>query len=289
MSGFPVLISSVNRVSANRYQLSLPNSTDLNEFSVSVGQAYIYYSWYNINSYPLNNNQFTLIIPGMANQVVIIPDGAYNISDLNNYLQYWFIQNGLFITNTTSGINTYYASFTVSPTSYQVQLTTTVIPGSLPAGTTTGGANMTAAFANSAGLKHMQIVIAATNNLKDIFGFNAGTYPTLATGNPAIYTKASDYTPNVNPINAVQMRLSCAYNTFSANSTLIHVFTNKDASIGQQIDASPSELQFVPCIGSHKDITLSFYDQSGNILNILDPNLVIKLIFQKNSNALPTV
>lgn len=282
MSGFPVLISSVNRQSANTYKLSLPNTTDLNDFHVSVGQAYIYYSWYNINSFPLNNNQFTLIVPGIANQVVIIPDGAYNISDLNNFLQFYFISQGLFITNTTTGQNTYYAAFTISPTSYQVQLTTYVIPAVLPAGYTSGGANMTAAFAASAGLRHMQFTIAnSPNAFKDIIGFNAGTYPTLPTGNPAVFTKSSDYTPNVNPINAVQMRLSCAYNEFSSNTTLIHVFTNKDASIGEQIDASPSELQFVPCIGSHKDIFLSFYDQAGNVLNILDPNLVIKLIFQK--------
>jgi len=280
-SGFPVLISSENRVSPNTYALSLPNTIDLNNFAVAVGNAYIYYSWYNINSYPLNNNQFTLSIPGMADQVITIPDGAYNIVDLNNYLQYWFIQNGLYITNNTTGLNTYYASFTISPTSYAVQWTTNVIPASLPSGFTSGGTNMTNAFTNSNGLKHMQITISSSNNFKDIIGFNAGTYPTLPTGNPATFTKNSDYTPNVNPINAIQMRLSCAYNTFSANTTLIHVFTNRDSSIGQQIDASPQELQFVPCIGSHKEIVLTFFDQAGRILNILDPNLVIKLIFKQ--------
>jgi hypothetical protein len=280
-SGFPVLISSENRRSANTYALSLPNTVDLNNFSVAVGNAYIYYSWYNVNSYPLNNNQFTLSIPGMTDQIITLPDGAYNIADLNNYLQYFFIQNGLFITNNTSGLNTYYASFTISPTSYAVQFTTNVIPASLPSGYTTGGTNMTNAFTNSNNLKHMQITISSTNDFKDIVGFNAGTYPSSSTGNPATFTKNSDYTPNVNPINAIQMRLSCAYNTFSSNTTLIHVFTNRDASVGEQIDASPQELQFVPCIGSHKEIILTFYDQAGRILNILDPNLVIKLIFKQ--------
>ena len=280
-SGFPVLISSENRRSANTYALSLPNTVDLNNFAVAVGNAYVYYSWYNINSYPLNNNQFTLIIPGMANQTITIPDGAYNIQDLNNYLQYWFLENSLYITNNTTGLNKYYGSFTISPTSYAVQWQTTVIESSLPTGYTTGGTNMTNAFTNSNGLKHMQIVISSSNDFKDIIGFNAGTYPTLATGNPATFTKNSDYTPNVNPINAIQMRLSCAYNTFSSNTTLIHVFTNRDAAVGEQIDASPQELQFVPCIGSHKEIILTFYDQAGRILNILDPNLVIKLIFKQ--------
>lgn len=280
-SGFPVLISSENRRSPNTYALNLPNTIDLNNFAVAVGNAYVYYSWYNINSYPLNNNQFTLIIPGMTNQTITIPDGAYNIQDLNNYLQYWFIQNGLYITNNTTGLNKYYASFTISPTSYAVQWQTTLIESALPSGYTSGGANMTNAFTASAGLRHMQLVISSGNDFKDIIGFNAGTYPTNATGNPTTFTKNSDYTPNVNPINAIQMRLSCAYNTFSSNSTLIHVFTNRDASVGEQIDASPQELQFVPCIGSHKEILLTFYDQAGRILNILDPNLVIKLIFKQ--------
>lgn len=282
-SGFPVLISSENRRSPNTYVLSLPNTVDLNNYAVGVGNAYVYYSWYNINAYPLNNNQFTLIIPGMANQTITIPDGAYNIQDLNNYLQYWFIQNGLYITNNTTGLNTYYGSFTISPTSYAVQWTTKVIESALPSGFTSGGTNMSNAFSNSAGLKHMQIVISGSNDFQDIIGFNAGTYPTSATGNPATFTKNSDYTPNVNPINAIQMRLSCAYNTFSSNTTLIHVFTNRDASVGEQIDASPQELQFVPCSGSHKEIVLTFYDQAGRILNILDPNLVIKLIFKQIS------
>ncbi len=280
-AGFPILVSSENRKSANTYSVSLPSTIDLNNYSVAVGNAFIYYSWYNINGYPLNNNQFTLIIPGMSNQTLTIPDGAYNISDLNNYLQYWFIANGLYITNNTTGLNKYYASFTISPTSYAVNFTTTLIESALPAGYTSGGANMTNAFANSAGLKHMQVTILSTNNFKDIIGFNANTFPPSATGNGTTYTKSSDYIPNVNPINAIQMRLNCAFNSFSSNSTLIHVFTNKDVPIGAQIDASPIQLQFVPCTGSHRELNLTFYDQAGRILNILDPNIVVKLIFKK--------
>lgn len=281
MSGFPVLISSVNRKNDNTYELDLPNTIDLNNYEVAVGSAYIYYSWYNINSYPLNNNSFKIIVPGLGTETITIPNGAYNITDLNNYLQYWFLQNDLYITNETSGENTYYASFQISPTSYSVQLITYLIPGSLPTGYKSAGVNMDNAFSNSVGLKNMQIIISSNNNFKDILGFNSGTYPSSATGNGEIYTKNSDYTPNVNPINAVQMRLSCCYNEFSSNTTLLHVFSNNDAAVGELINASPNFVQYVPCIGSHKQLTLSFYDQSGNILNILDPNLVIKLIFKK--------
>lgn len=282
MSSFPVVLTSVHKRSDNTFAIQFPNVKDLTDFGVGVGSAFIYYSWYNINGTTLNNNVFQLSIPGMSTQTITIPDGAFNITTLNNFLQYYFIKNNLYITNNTSGVNTYYASFSVSPSSYKIQINTSVIPASLPSGYTSGGTNMNNAFTNSGGLKHMQFTILSTNNFKDIIGFNPGTYPTNATGNPSTYTKESDYIPNVNPISAVQMRLSCAYNPFSSNSNLIHVFSNKDANIGEQIDASPLEIMYVPCNGSHKEIVLSFYDQAGRPLELLDSNIVVKVLFKKN-------
>lgn len=278
---FPIVINSTNWVSGNTYKVQLSSTIDLNDYAVSVGQAFVYYSWYNINAAPLNNNKFTLTIPkngGSDTLNIVIPDGAYNIDDLNNFLQYTLIQGGYFIYNTTSLVNTYYASFSISPTSYAVQFNTTPMPTSLPAGYTSGGMTFPAS-AN----QHYQLTVLSTNNFDDIIGFNAGTYPTSAT-NAGTQTKSSDYTPNVNPISAVQMRLSCIYNPFSSNSQLLHVFTNRGTSIGEVIDASPNYEQFVPCIGAHREITLSFYDQNGYILNILDKNLTIKLVFRKNLN-----
>lgn len=275
---FPIVINNTNYVNPNTYKIQLSSTIDLNNYGVAVGQAYLYYSWYNINAYPLNNNKFTLTIPkngGSDTLNITIPDGAYNISDLNNFLQYTLIQGGYYITNNTTGVNTYYASFSISPTSYSVQFNTTPLPTSLPAGYTSGGMTFPAS-AN----QHYQITIASTNNFKDIIGFNAGVYPAAPT-NTGTQTKSSDYTPNVNPISAVQMRLSCIYNPFSSNSQLLHVFNNRGVSIGNLIDASTNYEQFVPCQGAHREITLSFYDQNGYVLNILDKNLTIKLIFKK--------
>ena len=278
---FPIIFNNTNYVNGNTYKVSLSSTIDLNDYAVSVGQAYIYYSWYNINSSPLNNNAFTLTIPtssGSDTLNVVIPDGAYNISDLNNFLQYTLIQGGYYITNNTSGVNTYYASLSISPTSYAVQWNTTPLPTSLPSGYTSGG--MT--FPGSVN-QHYQLTVLSTNNFKDIIGFNAGTYPTSST-NAVTQTKNSDYTPNVNPISAAQMRLSCIYNPFSSNSQLLHVFTNQGSNIGEIINASPNYEQFVPCIGAHREITLTFYDQNGYILNILDKNLIIKLVFKQVKN-----
>lgn len=277
---FPVLVSINNHTGANNYQLDFPNAIDLSNYSVGVGNAYIYYSWYNISN-SLNNRIFQLDIPGMSTQTITLPEGVYEISNINQYLQYWFIENDLYITNNTTGENTYYGSFQVSPTSYKIQFLAYTIPAALPGGYTSGGTNMNNAFTDSGGLKCMQLTVLSSNNFKDIIGFNAGTYPTLETDIGTPYTKESDYVPNVSPISAIQMRLNCCFNQFSFNSQLLHIFTNKDATVGEQIDASPNTLQFVPTNGVYSSIILSFYDQNGIPLQMNDPNITIKLIFKK--------
>lgn len=271
---FPIILNSSNYVSNNTYRISLPTSTDLNNFECSLGNLQIYNSWYNISP-ALNNQSFTLTMPSNATLNITIPAGAYQISDLNSYIQFRLIQAGYYITNTVSGQNTYYCNLQVSPTTYSIQFITYPIPTSLPAGFTSGGM----VFPGSAN-QHMQMTILSTNNLKDIFGYNAGTYPTVAT-NVGIQTKNSDYIPNVSPISAIQMRLSCLSNPFSSNNQLLHVFTTQGAAIGESINASPNYEQFVPCSGSHQDLTVSFYDQLGRVVEILDKNLVIKLVFRQ--------
>jgi hypothetical protein len=275
---FPIIINSTNNTSPNTFKVNLSNSTNLSNYHVAIGSAFIYNSWYNINSSPLNNNKYTLTIPtsgASASLIVTIPNGAYNIDDLNDQLQYTLIQNGYYIYNSTTLLNTFYAAFVLSPTDYSVQFITTPMPTSLPAGYTSGGMTFPASVN-----QHYQLTISSTNNFGNIIGFSAGTYPTLPT-NVGVKTTSSDYTPNVAPISAVQIRLSCIYNHLSSNSQLLHVFTTNNTSIGQLIDASPNELQYNPCTGSHKELTLSFYDQNGNVLNLIDTNLVIKLIFKR--------
>lgn len=271
-----ILIDSTASAGGNQFRTNLSSIIELDGYEVAVGQAFVYYSWYNISA-ALGNNQFTFTFPTSGAPLVTsitVPDGAYEISDLNDYLQYRMIQLGLYITDNATGINTYYAQFAVSPTSYTVQWTTNPLPTSLPAGFTSGGMTFPAA-AN----QHPQLTILSTNAFGTILGFNAGTYPTVPT-NVGTQTKSSDATPNVSPISAVQMRLSCVYNAMSSSSQLLHVFCNRGQRIGELIDASPNYDSFVPCVGNHRELTLSFFDQLGRPLQLLDKNILVKLVFR---------
>ncbi len=276
---FPIVINSSNAVGQNQYKVQLATSYDLNEYQVSIGQCFMYYSWQNINQYPLNNNKFTLTIPrngGSDTLNIVIPDGSYNISDINNFLQYQLIAGGYYLTNNATSLNTYYAAFQVNPTSYKIDFITTPLPTSLPAGFTSGGMTFPAA-AN----QNYQLTVPSDSNFKDIIGFTPGIYPSVPT-NVGVQTNSSTITPNVSPISSIQMRLSCVSNPFSTNSQLIHVFTTGGANVGQIVDVSPSYEQYVPCSGTHKELTISFFDQLGNALNIIDKNNLIKLIFRRS-------
>ncbi len=276
---FPVVINSSHRVNNNTFTVNLASMMDLSDYSAAIGSCFVYYSWYNISS-ALNNNIYRLTVPtsgASLNLTLVIPDGAYEISDLNAHLQYFLISQGLYITNNTTGLNTYYCAFAVSPTSYAVTFTTTPLPTSLPSGFTSGG--MT--FPSSSN-QHYQLTVLTNNTFSDIIGFLPGTYPPNPT-NVGTYTYSSDITPNVNPISCIQMRLSCLYNVFSSNGQLIDVFTNGSARVGQIIDATPKTTNFVPCQGSHNSLTLQFYDQLGRPLELIDSNVTIKILLKKNN------
>ncbi len=274
---FPIVLNSTNAVSSNVFAIDLPTAIDLDGFDCSLGTSYLYNSIYNITT-TLNNNAYTLIHPkngGSDTISVTMPDGGYNISDLNTYLQYVLIQNGKYIVNNTTGQNTYYCAWVLSPTSYQVQFVSYPIPTSLPAGYTSGGMTFPA-VANQV----PQVTILSTNNFKDIIGFSPATYPSSSTSATTV-TSSSNYVPNVNPISAIQFRLSCLINNFSSNSQLLHVGTFAGSRIGELVNMSPIYESFVNCQGTHRTLTLSFYDQLGRPLGLLDPNIVVKLVFRK--------
>jgi len=296
---FPLIINSTHRQSNNTYTVPLATNTDLNEYEVSIGNGFVYYSWYNISA-SLNNNSFQLIIPNNATTTTVtytIPDGAYNITTLNEWLEKQLVSGGYYLryagdaSNVTTGAirqaNIYPCKFQINPATYSIQFIAIGLPRTADLvapkfnGYVTGGFVLPTSADTSA-----QLVIASTNTFSSIIGYAAGTFGSgvVVTGSSA--TVESTLIPNVNPISSVEMRLSCISNIISQNSQLLHIFTNGGVRLGELIDISPVQLSFIPCVGQHRNLTLQFFDQSGRILNMLDSNIVIKLVFKpKNISA----
>jgi hypothetical protein len=79
----------VDLVNNNAFEYKFPTSVKFDDCEIAVAQASLYYSWYNISA-SLNNNSFNFTFPNQTQKTITIPDGQYQITDLNNYLQYLF-------------------------------------------------------------------------------------------------------------------------------------------------------------------------------------------------------
>ncbi len=96
----------------NRFVYNLPGSKNLEGAEIALVDLFMYYSWLNINDQPLQNNTFSIVWPAMneiggintTNQTtipIVIPNGLYEISDINSFLQQWSIDNNYYLINTS--------------------------------------------------------------------------------------------------------------------------------------------------------------------------------------------
>lgn len=294
MSSFAIKLDSTNVVNQNTLTVDLQNSTDLSVYDVALDTMFIYNSIYNITP-DFNNQSFQLTVPNGATSTtytLVLPQGAYNISDINTYVESFFFSNGYYLKydatthppyeNPATHENIYFGKFQVNPTSYSIEWITTPMPTALGIATAypyyiSGGAT----FPTSAN-QHIQLTVLS-NNFKDIIGYTPGTYPASAT-NSAVQTKESDAIPDIAPIQAIQMHLSCVANALSANSQLFHVFSLAGSKLGELVNVSPNQHTYMKCSGQHKSLTVRFYDQLGRVANIRDPNMVIKLVFKERQS-----
>lgn len=265
-------------VSGNVFRRKLPSTTDFTDQYVNVDTCAVYYSWYNISA-ALNNNTFQITMPlnTPITTTITLEDGAYNVSTLNNAIYNWFYSNGYYISNNTTGAITTYGTLQVSPSSYKIQWISYKIPTSLPSGYTAGSGFST--WPTSGNFPQLTVL---SNNFGSLIGFSAGSYPASPSNTGIVNTSQSTSIPNVNPIYSIQLRLNCIYNPVASNSQALYSFTNQGVALGTLIQADPRFRQPRQCMGSYSDITLSLFDQSGNPIALLDPNICITISFSAN-------
>lgn len=276
---YPLIINSnglVNDGINNKYRYDFPLTSQFNNSKIALANVSLYYSWYNITERN-NNNKFTLYWPTGPLELIFnitIPDGYYSVSTLNLWLQSFCVQNGLYLIN-ADGDFVYYIELVENETYYSVQLNTFALPTGLPGGWSYP-ANGTWAYPD---VNRCPQLVVLQNGLRDILGFNAGTYPS---GGDALqnYSKLSDFVPQVSPVQSIIMTCSILNNKYSNPSDVIYSFTQpNDVSFGQIISSSPNEYSFIDVQnGAYSSILISFYDQNFNALYIRDTNIIITLL-----------
>ncbi|KAG2999550.1 hypothetical protein PC119_g17183 [Phytophthora cactorum] len=277
---FPILLNINNQVAQHQFRYRFSQPIDFSHFECALGSISIYYSWKAITA-QRQNNSFKIVWPTGSSTTtysITLPDGTYSASDINSYLQYWSIQNNLYLTNNTTGEYYYFISCAENPSAYAIQFTMQPVRNIV-------------GYTAASGMPTMPVTAYTPQLLIDnsgfgsIVGFSNGTYPVAQTTN--VYAINSTIVPQIDPVAAVIVGLSHLYNPIASNNQVLHTFTSAGVGFGGLIMTSQGQgIAYCPMQGTNNEITLSFYDQDMKPLQILDPNACIRLLMrQKKSDS----
>jgi hypothetical protein len=293
----------------NQLAYQFPNSVSFPHHEVAVQNISMYYSWVNINASTLNNNTFYYRWPqgGVATTYsVVIPDGLYEISTINSYLQFLMIQRGQYVYDSTSATNVYFAEMVVNPSSYSVQINTYNIPVQfnvtgtgqtitisgvnyvVPVGwIATGGAYLpTVTMCNPTTLQY--------TNFYKVVGFpplwssyNTGTvanpvynYGILAGAAGLTKSAISTTAPQVQPNPTLFFAISNIDNKYSNPSTIVYQL-NADVAFGDLISITPPQFAFNKLLpGTYNGLRLAILGTNLQPIDILDPAMTITLVIR---------
>lgn len=289
---FTIVLTSANVEGNdnNTFVYNFPNSVILKDKYIAVSSITMYYCWFNIRS-SYNNNTFTYswTVGGVStNYNVILPDGLYEIADINSYLQWTMIENGHYLID-TAGDNVYYAELVVNPTRNKVQLNTYQVPTSLPTGFT-----QPSGFAGYP-TQTFNPIITFTSEFNKIVGYTAGfaSNPNIngayvpPTGNnnnnwvakeDQKLSYLSNLIANVQPNSSIFMGISNINNPYSQPSSIIYSVV-PNVAIGQQITERPPNFIWNKMIdGTYNQLRVQFLGLDKSPIPLTDPNLTIMLV-----------
>lgn len=257
------------------YIYNFPSTKYFRDTKIALGKINIFYSWFNITE-ALGNNKFDYIFTdgsGSTTYSVTIPDGFYTVSDLNTYLQFDMIENGLYLVN-ADGDNVYYLEITENSTYYAIQLNNYAFPDSLPSGWSNPNS-----LSFPASPSTTQFVIL-NNNFTRYIGFNAQTIP--ASIENTNQSNLSDFTPQVNSVSSLILDCNLLNNNANNPPSLFYPFSAAGTSFGGLIESQPIEYLWLDVNeGYYNNIIIRILDQNYNRVKIQDSNVVIQLVFRQ--------
>ena len=288
----------------NTLVYKFPNSVNFSNSQIAISQITMYYSWFNVTS-RLNNNSFTfnwINAAGTNNYTtytIRIPDGLYEIRDLNNFLQFVCLNAPNLSTSIISptptrpfylvngaGDNVFYAEWIVNPTAYAIQLNTYNVPTVLPTGWTNPGLTLLP-------LQTFNPVITTPALFNQVVGFsstftssqnqnNGGANPGTSTAYKigSTFSYLSTITPQVQPNSSLLIAITNIDNVY-ANPTSIIYSLAPSVAIGQLIVEKPPEFNFNKLLqGTYNELRIQLLGNDLQPVTIKDPNMTILLVIK---------
>jgi hypothetical protein len=228
---------------------------------------------------------------------VTIPDGLYEVADLNLYLQYVFLQNGHYLVN-SAGQNVFYGEFLINVTRYAVQMNTYSFPTSLPTG-----------YSNPAGVafppQTFNPSIVLPSSLGALLGYSSGLTTYLNQGNPTGQPTTNTYvqknqttgtlsylstsSPNIQPNSSILISCTAVDNPYAQPNSIIYSLT-PSVNAGEIITEKPPQFMFNKLFdGTYNQLRVTILGSNLQPININDPSITIILAIADDDEVKRTV
>jgi hypothetical protein len=295
----------------NKLVYRFPNSVNLTNKYIAVSQINMYYSWFNITQAFTNNTLSYTWTDGavLTTFQIVIPDGLYEVAEINSYCQFQMVSNGTFWSD--SSFSYYPFQIIVNPTRYSIQLNTFLVPTQDQATT----AGYTLGQGRTWPDEVCNPIVTFPRGFSSIVGYSAGFSsnpnndnlyipPVPATKsqnyvskvsnggdssdvNPPIGTLSylSDLSPNVQPNNSVLFSISNINNPYAQPSSIIYS-VSPSVLVGEVIQDRPPNFMWNKLIdGTYNQLQLNILGTDLRPLIINDPNMTILLTIRDKDEA----
>lgn len=255
---------------------------------LALASLQMYYSTFNITALNKNNTFSYVWVDGSVN-VVLVPDGFYDIPALNNYLHFTMVQNSHYLVSST-GDFVYLMTLGINPSRYAVQLNCFGISVALAATNAwVLPAGATWVLPTNFIVPELTVPPSLNNNFGLVIGFAPGTYPnSVIAGVPPAQTQTPAFTsdqeflstivPQVTPLSSFIITCSLINNDYAVPNNLIYSFSPQ-GTIGDQFTVAPNQYVFIDVYaGIYNRFNVQFIDQNFRPVSILDPNMIIQLV-----------
>ena len=240
---------------------------------LALSSLTMFYSTPNITT--LNNNTSYAYEWKGVTYPVVMPDGFYEVAQINDFLHQTMINNKHYLVETSTNNFVYFITLAVNTVTYKIDAT--VYPLSIalyPAldYTIPAGADWDLSVLFSPSLTILP------NSFGNVIGFAAGSYGTVT----VTTVFSSTFTPQVSPLSTFLLKCSLVNNSYSVPNSVIYSFP-PFGSFGRQFTVIPPEFSFLDLqTGSYSTFRISLTDQNDRPISILDPDICILLVIKSS-------
>jgi hypothetical protein len=290
-----LIVNSLNIVQDgqnNKLVYRFPNSVQFKDSYISLAQAQLYYSWFNITS-EYQNNIIQYVWRNGAGvsttYTITIPDGLYEVATLNQLLQFSFIANGHYLVD-SGGANVYYAELLVNPSRYAVQINTFSFPTALPTGWTNPAAvpfppqTFNPSIILPANVNEiLGYIVNFTTNLNINNAFVPPVSPYVSKLANGTLSYISTTSPNVQPNSSLIITLSNIDNQYAQPTGTCYTIV-PSVAIGDVINEKVAEYIWQRLIpGTYNQLTVQLLGTDLNPIKINDPSMSFIFVIKEGN------